>query len=131
VLWSGDYTPIPAASVSEMQQRCRGLFQRAQVRRYCRWSHSEPHKLVAAVAEDSGGTGFWHETYFMGGGIEAIYDDMNRPTGLARFAPGASARRNVGGAAQGRAHRALDGRARDHRGGVLPRLASRPAALHL
>lgn len=23
----------------------------------------------------------------MGGGIEAIYDDMNRPTGLARFAP--------------------------------------------
>jgi hypothetical protein len=62
------------------------------VRRYCRWSHSEPHKLVAAVAEDSGGTGFWHETYFMGGGIEAIYDDMNRPTGLARFAPGRPAR---------------------------------------
>ena len=23
----------------------------------------------------------------MGGGMEAIYDDMNRPTGLARFAP--------------------------------------------
>jgi hypothetical protein len=23
----------------------------------------------------------------MGGGIEAIYDDMNRPIGVARFAP--------------------------------------------
>ena len=28
----------------------------------------------------------------MGGGIEAIYDDMNRPTGIARFAPGRPAR---------------------------------------
>jgi hypothetical protein len=28
----------------------------------------------------------------MGGGIEAIYDDMNRPTGLARFAPARPAR---------------------------------------
>jgi Domain of unknown function (DUF4188) len=36
---------------------------------------------------DSGGTGLWHETYLMGGGMEAIYDDMNRPIGLARFAP--------------------------------------------
>ena len=88
VLWSGDCTPIPAASASEMQQRCRGLFQRAQVRRYCRWSHSEPHKLWwQQFLWDSGGTGFWHETYFMGGSIEAISDDMNRPTGLARFAP--------------------------------------------
>ena len=26
-----------------------------------------------------------HETYFMGGGIQAIYDDMNRPIGLARL----------------------------------------------
>jgi hypothetical protein len=25
-------------------------------------------------------------TYFMGGGVDAIYDDMN-PTGMARFAP--------------------------------------------
>jgi hypothetical protein len=34
VLWSGDYTPIPAASVPKMQHRSRDLFQRAQVRRY-------------------------------------------------------------------------------------------------
>jgi fumigallin biosynthesis monooxygenase-like protein len=53
-----------------------------------RWSHSEPHKLWwQQYLRDSGGTGLWHETYFMGGGIEAIYDDMNRPTGIARFAP--------------------------------------------
>jgi hypothetical protein len=28
----------------------------------------------------------------MGGGLEAIYDDMNRPIGLARFAPARPAR---------------------------------------
>ena len=36
---------------------------------------------------DSGGTGFWHETYFMRGGIEAIYDDLGTLFGLSRFAP--------------------------------------------
>jgi hypothetical protein len=84
--------------------------------------------LVAAVPEGLWRNRLWHETYFMGG-IEAIYDDMNRPTSMARFAPmrparGAmfSARR---GAAQGMAQRAVDGRARAHRGGALPRLASR------
>ena len=95
-----------------------------------RWSHSEPHKLWwQQFLRDSGGTGFWHETYFMGGGIEAIYDDMNRRPAWPALPRAASARRNVLGAAQGRAQRAVDGRARDHRGGVLPRrLASRPAA---
>ncbi len=29
--------------------------------------------------KDSGGTGFWHETYFMRGGMEAIYDDLPAP----------------------------------------------------
>jgi hypothetical protein len=36
---------------------------------------------------DSGGTGFWHETYFMRGGMEAIYDDMPKGIGLGAFAP--------------------------------------------
>jgi hypothetical protein len=46
-----------------------------------------PHKLWwQQFLRDAGGTGFWHETYLMGGGIEAIYDDMN-PIGMARFAP--------------------------------------------
>ena len=36
---------------------------------------------------DSGGTGFWHETYFRRGGFEAIYDDLPGAPGFARFAP--------------------------------------------
>ena len=53
-----------------------------------RWTRSEPHRVWwRKFLRDSGGTGFWHETYFMGGGMEAIYDDLNAPTGLARFAP--------------------------------------------
>ena len=38
------------------------------------------------------GTGFWHETYSMRGGIEAIYDDMPSPVGLMAFAPVVPAR---------------------------------------
>lgn len=52
------------------------------------WSRSEPHRLWwQEFLRDSGGTGFWHETYFRGGGIEAVYVDMETPTGMARFAP--------------------------------------------
>lgn len=58
-----------------------------------RWTRSEPHKRWwQQFLTDSRGTGFWHETYFMGGGMEAIYADMDRPTGMARFAPVKSAR---------------------------------------
>jgi fumigallin biosynthesis monooxygenase-like protein len=53
-----------------------------------RWTRSEPHReWWKTFLRDSGGTGFWHETYFMQGGIEAIYDDLGSPTGLLRFAP--------------------------------------------
>ena len=41
---------------------------------------------------DSGGTGFWHETYFRGGGMEAIYDDLPKALGLMAFAPNHPAR---------------------------------------
>jgi len=52
------------------------------------WSRSEPHRLWwQQFLRDSGGTGFWHETYFRRGGLEAVYVDMQSPTGLARFAP--------------------------------------------
>jgi hypothetical protein len=58
-----------------------------------RWTRSEPHRVWwRKFLRDSGGTGFWHETYFMGGGMEAIYGDLNAPTGLARFAPTEPAR---------------------------------------
>lgn len=58
-----------------------------------RWARSEPHRQWwKNFLRDSGGTGFWHETYFMRGGVEAIYDDMPQPVGLLRFAPAMPAR---------------------------------------
>ena len=57
-----------------------------------RWTRSEPHRIWwQTFLRDSGGTGFWHEAYFMRGGMEAIYDDMN-PVGFMKFAPVAPAR---------------------------------------
>jgi Monooxygenase af470-like len=53
-----------------------------------RWARSEPHmQWWKNFLRDSGGTGFWHETYFARGGIEAIYDDIKIPLGLSAFAP--------------------------------------------
>jgi hypothetical protein len=49
---------------------------------------------------DSGGTGFWHETYFMRGGMEAIYDDLPSPIGFLQFAPAHEAKGSMFGARQ-------------------------------
>src|SRR3954471_5432046 len=59
-----------------------------------RWARSEPHRRWwQEFLRSSGGTGFWHETYFMRGGMEAIYDDLNQPPlGFQAFAPGVPAR---------------------------------------
>jgi hypothetical protein len=35
---------------------------------------------------DAQGTGFWHETYLVGRGVEGIYDAMREPVGLLHFA---------------------------------------------
>ncbi len=57
------------------------------------WARSEPHRVWwENFLHDSGGTGFWHETYFMRGGMEAIYDDVGAPLGLLKFAPSHEAR---------------------------------------
>jgi hypothetical protein len=57
------------------------------------WTRSEPHrKWWRDFLRDSGGTGFWHEAYSMRGGIDALYDDVAAPTGLARFAKPIEAR---------------------------------------
>lgn len=51
------------------------------------WSRSMPHrKWWQDFLTSSRGTGFWHETYFMRGGMEAVYDDMPTRMGLAQFA---------------------------------------------
>jgi hypothetical protein len=70
------------------------------------WSRSEPHRTWwKNFLRDSGGTGFWHETYLMRGGMEAIYDDVPVPTGFMTFAPLQAARGPMFGAA----HRASKG----------------------
>lgn len=57
------------------------------------WSRSVPHQSWwQNFLRDPGGTGFWHETYFMSGGMEAIYDDLPAPVGFLRFAPHRPAR---------------------------------------
>jgi hypothetical protein len=57
------------------------------------WARSLPHQdWWQHFLRDTGGTGFWHETYFVGGGMEAIYDDLAKPVGLMRFAPQRPAR---------------------------------------
>ena len=53
-----------------------------------KWTRSDPHRLWwQNFLRDSGGTGFWHETYMRQGGMEAIYDDVAEPIGFMRFAP--------------------------------------------
>jgi len=73
-----------------------------------RWTRSDPHRIWwKSFLRDSGGTGFWHETYLLRGGMEAIYDDLTVPMGLSAFAPVVPAR----GAMFGAAHRAARERA--------------------
>jgi Domain of unknown function (DUF4188) len=70
-----------------------------------RWARSEPHRQWwQQFLRDSGGTGFWHEAYFMSGGMEAVYDDLVKDTGFLRFAPVQPARGGMF-SARGRAHR--------------------------
>jgi hypothetical protein len=53
-----------------------------------RWTRELPHQeWWKDFLRDSAGTGFWHETYFMRGGMEAIYDDVDKPIGMMSFAP--------------------------------------------
>jgi len=52
------------------------------------WTRSGFHRgWWKDFLRDAGGTGFWHETYFMRGGMEAIYDDVPSPLGFLAFAP--------------------------------------------
>jgi hypothetical protein len=52
------------------------------------WSRSTPHReWWQNFLRSSGGTGFWHEAYFMRGGMEAVYDDIPGRLGFGGFAP--------------------------------------------
>jgi hypothetical protein len=69
------------------------------------WARSEPHReWWSKFLRDSGGTGFWHEAYFMRGGMEAVYVGMVEDAGFLRFAPQSDARGAMF-SARGRARR--------------------------
>jgi len=64
------------------------------------WTRSEPHRQWwKNFLRDSRGTAFWHETYRMRGGMEAIYDDLPKPVGMLRFASAHAARGSMFSAA--------------------------------
>ena len=47
---------------------------------------AEHREWWMSFLKDSGGTGFWHETYAVKGGMEAVYDDVPKPLGFGQFA---------------------------------------------
>lgn len=52
------------------------------------WARTLPHQdWWQNFLRDSAGTGFWHEAYFMRGGMEAVYDGIKTLPGLGQFAP--------------------------------------------
>ncbi|HKT96142.1 MAG TPA: DUF4188 domain-containing protein [Paraburkholderia sp.] len=69
------------------------------------FTRSEPHsRWWREFLRDSGGAGFWHESYSRQG-MEAVYIDMPGPVGFDRFAP---ERRPVGPFMSARARMAAD-----------------------
>lgn len=57
------------------------------------WTRQPPHgQWWRDFLADTKGTGFWHETHSIRGGIEAVYDDMRPVPGLGTFAPVVPAR---------------------------------------
>jgi len=51
-----------------------------------KWTRTFPHeKWTKSFLHDPKGTGFWHETYCLQGGMEGIYG-MREPVGLLQFA---------------------------------------------
>ena len=57
-----------------------------------KWTRSMPHSAWwKDFVKGPSGVAFWHETYFMRGGFEAIYDELPDPLGFLKFAPHAKA----------------------------------------
>jgi hypothetical protein len=58
-----------------------------------KWARSDPHRIWwQEFLRNTGGTGFWHETYFRTGGMESVYVDIPSPVGMGVFAPRVPAR---------------------------------------
>lgn len=65
------------------------------------FARSEPHKCWwKEFLINPHGTGFWHETYSLDHGIEAVYVNMKNPPGMGSFAKTMPARAGMFGARQ-------------------------------
>ncbi len=57
------------------------------------WARSEPHRQWwSGFLKDPKGVGFWHEAYFMRGGMEAVYVNVPELFGFRSFAPNVQAK---------------------------------------
>jgi ubiquinone/menaquinone biosynthesis C-methylase UbiE len=52
-------------------------------------------QLTRGDPQDARGTGFWHETYLIGGRAEGVYNAMREPFGLLHFPPSVSPERKM------------------------------------
>lgn len=60
------------------------------------YARSDPHRQWwQEFLRNTGGTGFWHETYLKAGGMEAVYVDIVDDIGLRQFAPVQPARKRM------------------------------------
>ena len=83
------------------------------------WSRSEPHRTWwQTYLRDTGGTGFWHETYLRRGGVEAVYVDMKTDRNGSVCTVRAGAGSNVLGPQTRRSYRFRWSRRRCERVGV-------------
>jgi hypothetical protein len=58
-----------------------------------RWTRALPHqRWWQDFLRDARGTEFWHETYFMRGGMSSIFLNVDKPLGFSGFAPTQTAR---------------------------------------
>lgn len=70
-----------------------------------KWTRESPHlEWWKSFHKDPKGTSFWHEAYFLRGGIDSVYVGLGEPTGLLKVAPRVPAH-GVMSSARMRAHR--------------------------
>lgn len=61
-----------------------------------KWTRESPHlDWWKSFHKDPGGTSFWHEAYFLRGGIDCVYVSAEAPVGLQRFAPRIAAHQSM------------------------------------
>jgi hypothetical protein len=79
------------------------------------WTRSDPHSgWWADYLRDPAGTGIWHESFHMRGGMEAIYGEMEERVGFGTFLPMMPSRGSMGSRLNRRASADLDALPKEH-----------------